>query len=326
MSRSRLLPIVLAALAVFGCPKKDDVIVETSAGRELTADAIDREPIALLPSGAVGVAVLDAPQLFNSQFGAKLLNITRGVAPVPASANFQPQRDLQRLVIATYSTQGADAVGVATGTFDKDAIERSADGVQQTPLGAPLVKSTYAGKTLYTSRNTGFVVLTARTVLFGTETAMRRALDRIKEGRVRKSVAPWMGDLLERPNAPIAAGFDLRAQPITDAVRQQLLFLEGLETGRMVGNFQPPGLNVAGTLTYGDQAAAQKGAQNLANLSQQLSSWGWLMQLIGISQPVKRLEAQHESKDAKFVAELDGQGIAALLDQAARVLGVAAAP
>jgi hypothetical protein len=172
----------------------------------------------------------------------------------------------------------------------------------------------------------GFVVLTQRTVLFGTETAMRRALDRIKEGRVKKSVAPWMGDLLEKPNAPIAVGFDLRAQPITDAVRGQLPFLDGLETGRMVGNFQPPGLNVAGTLSYGDAAGATKGAQNLSNLSQQLSSWGWLMQLIGISQPVKRLQAQTEGNDAKFVAELDGQGIAGLLDQGGRLLGIGSSP
>jgi hypothetical protein len=317
--------MVLAACASLGCPKKDDVIVETSAGRELTPDAIDREPLALLPGGAVGVAVLDAPQLFASQFGTKLLTITQGVAPVPPSANFQPQRDLTRLVIATYSTQGADAVGVATGTFDKEAIERSADGVQQTPLGAPLVKSSYANRTIYTSRNTGFVVLTARTVLFGTETAMRRALDRIKEGRVRKSVAPWMGELLERPNAPVALGFDLRAQPITDAVRGQLPFLEGVETGRMVGNFQPPGLNVAGTLSYEDQAGATKGAQNLSNLSQQIQGWSFFIQLLGIPQPIKRLEAQSESKDAKFVAELEGQGIASLLDLAARTLGVAGA-
>lgn len=326
MNGRRFTLLLAAALATLGCPKKDDVIVETAAGKELTPEDIDREPLALLPSGAVGIAVLDAQQLFSSQFGQKLLVLAQATAPVPASAGFQPQRDLERLVVASYSTQGADVVAVATGAFDKEAIERSADGVQQTPLGAPLVKSSYAGRALYTSRNVGFVVLTRRTVLAGTETGIRRALDRIKEGRVKRGVAPWMGELLDNPGAPIAAGFDLRAQPVTDAMRQQLAFLDGLETGRLVGNFQPPGLNVAGTLTYGEDAAAQKGSQNLENLSQQLGNWGWLMQLVGISQPVRRLEAQAEGKDCKVVAELDGQGIAGLLDQAARVLGAGAAP
>jgi hypothetical protein len=320
---SSLLTIALAALALLGCPKKDDVIVQTAADKEIGPEQIDREPLALLPSGAVGVGVLDAQQLFASQFGPKLLALTRSLAPLPPSANFDPARDLERLVIAIYSMQGADAVGVATGRFDKAAIEQSADGVQQTPLGAPVVRSSYAGRTLFTSRNIGFVVLTDRTVLIGTETGIRRALDRIKEGRVRKTVAPWMGELLEQPNAPIAVGFDLRAQPLTDAARSQLQFLDGLETGRMVGNFKEPGLNVAGTLSYGEDQAAQKGAQNLSNLSQQLSSWGWLMQLIGIAQPVRRLEAQASGKETQFVAELDGQGVASLLDQADKLLPIA---
>jgi hypothetical protein len=319
----RLLAIAFASLLALGCPKKDDVIVQTSAGKALGPEQIDREPLALLPSGAVAVSVLDAKQLFASQFGPKLLTLTQSLVPVPASANFDPARDLERLVVAAYSMQGADAVGVATGRFDKAAIERSADGVQQTPLGTPVVRSSYADRELFTSRNIGFVVLTERTVLIGTETGIRRALDRIKEGRVRKTVAPWMGKLLDEPNAPIATGFDLRAQPITDAVRAQLPFLDGLETGRMVGNFKPPGLNVAGTLSYGEDQAAQKGAQNLSNLSQQLASWGWLMQLVGISQPVRRLEAQAAGKETQFVAELDGQGVAGLLDQAARLLPAA---
>jgi hypothetical protein len=323
MRARRAIVIVCAALATLGCPKKDDVIVETAAATpELTPEEIDRDPLALLPSDAVGITVLESQQLFASQFGGTLLAMAQRMLPVPPSANFDPKRDLERLIAATYSAQGADGLAVARGRFDKEAIERSADGTQQTPLGAPLVKTTYAGRTLYVSRNIGFVVLTHRTVLLGTETAMRRALDRIREGRVRRTVAPWMGDLLENPNAPIAAGFDLRAQPVTDAARKEMPFLDGLETGRMVGNFQPPGINVAGTLSYGEDAAATRGAQSLTTLSQQIGSWGWVMALVGIPQPLRRLDAQPEGKDAKFVAEVDGQATAALLQQAARMVGV----
>ena len=305
-----------------GCPKKPDKIVAAGEDKSLTDAEIDQEPVALLPSGAVGLFSVDTKKLFASQFGQKLLDIARARTPVPASANFDPGRDLDHAYVGVYSMAGADSAAVLTGRFDKAAIEAAADGTQKTPLGTPVVKSTYAGRTLYTSHNLGFVVLTARTLLIGNETGIRRALDRIKEGRVRKQVPAWFDELLKTPNAPVVAGFDLRAQPVTDAARQQFPFLAGLETARMVGNFESPGINLAGTLTYGDAQGAQAGAQSLMTIKDMAASFGWLASLLGIGQPIRQLDAKAEDKDTKFVAAPDAAEVSKMLDQLASYLGV----
>src|SRR5262249_41694159 len=148
--------------------------------------------------------------------------------PLPASAGFEPKRDLERVYTGVYSMSGADVAGVAIGAFDKDKIEAAADGTQKTPLGVPVTKSSYADRTLYTAGNVGFTVLTSRTALFGNDTGIRRALDRIKEGRAKRQLPPWMDKLLSTPNAPLVVGADLTSQPLPDAARSQLPFLEGL--------------------------------------------------------------------------------------------------
>lgn len=305
-----------------GCPKKPDKIVAAGEDKALTDAEIDREPEALMPSGAIGLFSVDAKKLFASQFGQKVLAIARARTPVPPSAGFEPERDLDHALVGLYSMQGADSVSVLSGRFDKAAIERAADGTQKTPLGTPVVKSSYAGRTLYTSHNLGFVVLTAKTVLLGNETGIRRALDRIKEGRVRKQLPEWFAELLKTPGAPVVAGFDLRAQPLSDAARQQFPFLNGMETARMVGNFESPGVNVAGTMTYGDAQGAAAGAQSLSAIKDTVASFGWLAQLLGIGQPIRQLDAKAEGKDTKFVAALDAAEVGKMLDQLSGFLGV----
>ena len=186
-----------------------------------------------------------------------------------------------------------------------------------------MVKSSYAGRALYTSHNLGFVVLTART----------RAASETRPGSVARSTGSrkgvcgsnsreWFEELLKTPNAPVVAGFDLRAQPLTDSARQQLPFLKGMETARMVGNFESPGINVAGTMTYDDEAGAQAGAQSLATIKDTIASYGWFASLLGIGQPIRQLEAKAEGKDTKVVAALDATEIGKLLDQLSQFLGV----
>ncbi len=316
-----LLSCIALSPLVSGCPKKPDKIVAAGEDRVLSDAEIDAEPAALLPGGAVAVFAVDVKKVMASQFGQKVLSISRARTPVPASANFDPGRDLERAWVGVYSMQGADSAAVLTGTFDKAAIERSADGTQRTPLGTPVVKSSYAGRSLYTSHNIGFVVLTSRTVLVGNETGIRRALDRIKEGRVRNQLPVWFEELAKTPNAPVVAGFDLRAQPLTDATRQQLPFLSGLETARFLGNFESPGVNLAGTMTYGDEAGAKAGAAALLQVRETIASWGWLASLLGVGQPVRQLDAQVFGKDAKVVAALDAGEVGKLLDQLSNYLG-----
>ncbi len=324
MIKSRLLWMLCAASLVMGCPKKEDVIVESGAGKSLSNDAIDQDPLALLPGGAVGVISGDAKALFASRFGQRLAIMAS--APIPPAAGFEPTRDLDRIAVGLYSMQGADFAVVATGRFNKANIEAAADGTQTTPLGAPLVKSSYADRAVYTSKNIGFAVLTERTVLLGNETGIRRALDRIKEGRVKRSLPDGFEELAKTPNAPVVAAFDLRAQVMSDAVRGQLPFVVGLETARMLANFEEPGLNIAGTLTYPDNAQAEAGTQSLRSLASNAQSFGWLINLVGIPQPIKKLEAETNDRESKFVAALDGDAVAELLDRGARLIGLPVQP
>src|SRR5207253_7108617 len=75
-------------------------------------------------------------------------------------------------------------------------------GVQTCAL--PILVSSYGGRTLYTVNNAGLTILTARTAVAGTESGIRRAIDRIQDGRVARDQPKWMLDTLETPNAAFA--------------------------------------------------------------------------------------------------------------------------
>ncbi len=327
MMRARLLAALVssacAALPLLGCSHTEDVIVQTGAGKEPSAVDLDKEPLALLPGGVVGIASLDATQLVASPFGGRLLALLNQRLPVPPSAGFDPARDLRHLYLGMYSMQGADLSGVALGNFDKAKIESAVNGVEKTPQGVPIAKRKYAGRTLYTASGFGFCLLSAHTALFGNDTGIRRALDRVAEGRVRRQTLPWMDKLLDNEKtAPIVAGADLRAQAIPEAASSNLAFLNGLETLAFVGNFKDPGVNLAGTLVYGDDAGAQKGADNVQSLAQKLGTYGTLLAIAGYPQPVRQLQAEAKGKQAAFVVALDAAALITLMDKLPGLLGV----
>jgi hypothetical protein len=306
-------------ILTFGCGKQE-IIVRTADGRSLSAEEVDRDPMALLPGGAVGVGYVNLQELYASEFGQKLRTVVPKFVPLPAAANFDPARDLRVAYLGLYAAQGIDAVAVVSGTFDQPAIQRAADQAQPTPLGVPLVKSTYGGRTLYTARNVGFTVLTAHTALFGNETGMRRALDRMSDGRVAREVPGWAIDLLDRPTAPLAGAIDLKSNPLSAAAVGSAPFLAGLERVRVIGNFRPPGINLAGTAVYSDNAQAAQGAQTLTQLNSYLASWSLFAALLGIPQPVRQLDCKPNGPTVEFVMGLDSQAVVALLEQLARVV------
>jgi hypothetical protein len=310
-----------ASLALFGCPKKDDVIVHTGQGKEKTAVEIDSDPQALLPAGAVTLGVLDAQALFNSQFGDKLLELAKRRLPVPPSAGFEPKRDLTRVYFGVYSMQGADVAGVAIGTFDPKKIEAAADGVQTTPQGVPVTKTTYAGRALYTAESVGFTVLTTRTALFGNQTGIRRALDRIQGGTAKRELPGWAGKVLDQTSAPFAFASNLKDNPVPNALRSKLPFLDKVETVSVVGNFAPPGVNLAGTLVYPDEETARIGAGKVAETRSMLDAYTPILALLGIPQPVRKLQAEAVGKEGHFVAGLDAVAVGSLLSRADDLIG-----
>jgi hypothetical protein len=309
-------------LTLVGCGHAEDIIVQTGASKEPSLADLDREPLALLPGNVVGIASLDATQLMASPFGGRLLALLNQRLPVPPSAGFDPARDLQHLYLGLYSMQGADLSGVALGKFDKAKIEAAVNGVEKTPQGVPIAKREYAGRTLYTAAGFGFCLLTDHTALFGNDTGIRRALDRVRDGRVRRQTLPWMDKLLDgEKSAPIVAGADLRGQAIPAAASSNLAFMNGLSTLAFVGNFKEPGVNLAGTLVYEDEAGATLGAQNVQALSQKLGTYGTLLALVGVPQPVRQLQAEAKGKQAAFVVGLDGPALIQLLDKLPEYLG-----
>ncbi len=311
--RGWLCGVGAVVLALSGCAKTEDVIVHTAEGKEKTTAEIDADPLALLPGGAITVGVLDAAALFSSQFGERLLEVSRRRAPLPESAGFDPKRDLTRVYFGVYTMQGADVAGVALGNFDQKRIEAAADGTQKTPLGVPVTKSSYAGRTLYTADSVGFTLLSSRTLLFGNQTGIRRSLDRIRAGTVKRQLPAWADKILNQPGAPFAFGSNLKDNPVPNALRSKLPFLDRVETLRVVGNFAPPGVNLAGTLVYPDEEAARTGAGKVSETRAMLEGYAPFLALLGIPQPVRKLEADAVGREGHFVAGIDAVAVAALL-------------
>ncbi|HSN98612.1 MAG TPA: hypothetical protein VLS89_09940, partial [Candidatus Nanopelagicales bacterium] len=181
MGRRRAFEIGLAltaglvAAGVSGCGGAAESLILVG-GEPVDAATIDRDPLALLPSGIVMLSYLDAAALFQSSLGGEVDTLIHQLLPIGSESGFVPSRDVTRVHGGLYAMQGADFCAVLQGNFDPEAIRRSADSRALTVLGAPLVKTRYAGNDLYTAGNIGFVVLTRRTVLTGNETGMRRAL------------------------------------------------------------------------------------------------------------------------------------------------------
>jgi hypothetical protein len=307
--------LLAVSLVLTGCAKKDDVVVESSDRVHVTDADIDKDPVALLPGGAVGITRVDVPQVFRSQFGPRLLSVVNARIPLPPSAGFDPQRDLSALYIGVYSMEGANSAGVAVGTFNPSAIDAAADGTTMTPLGAPLVKTNYTGRTIYVSRNVGFAVLTANTVVFGDETGIRRVLDRVSEGRAQHDLPAWIDSVLTTPNAALALAFDFTGQAPVQSLVKTLPFLSGVKTARALGNFEAPGMNFVGSLTYPDAQTAQTAAASILNINQMVSSYGFLMSLAGIGNPIQKLDATAVGSDAQFALSLQANAVQWALGQ-----------
>jgi len=309
--------LALSLSCWLGCAKKEEVVVHTAEGKGLSIQELERDPVALLPGRAVAVGYLDAQQLFASEFGTRLLGIWARRAPIPAGAGFEPRRDLQALFLGAYSMQGADFLGVALGSFNPEQLEAAAATTRQTPQGIPISETRYAERRVFVADQLGFVALSPKILLVGNATGLRRALDRIQQRRVKREIPAWFATQIgSQPMPPIVLGADFRTTPVPEAVRQKLPLVIGLETIGLIGNFQAPGINLAGTFSYADAASALQGGNNLTQLYQNLSSYSFLMSLMGIGQPVQKLQVQPKERELSVVAEIDGRAVGQLLEQA----------
>lgn len=313
LSRRRLLCALSIAgpVLALGCPKRDQSLVLVG-GRTVDAHSIDGQPLNLLPSGALVLGQLDAQALFKTYMGGQTAQIIANVLPLGRESNFDPGRDVQRVLSAIYAMQGADFVALLQGHFDVLAITRAADARVQTPSGAPLVRTRYGDWDIYTVANVGFVMLTPQTVLSGNETGIRRAIDRLRFGQIEPSLAPWMHELLGDRNAAFAMVGDVSGQGVIAAVGERLPFVVGLRLVRILGNFQPPGMNMVGSFTYVDEEAAKKGAEGLTQL-QQLAYLASLIASWGLGGKTPELDVALQGTNVAFATQIDTGTISLLL-------------
>jgi len=308
-----LLSVMLLAVLGCGCTKKGDSIVLAGDGTRLSSEEIDRDPLALLPAGVAGLVHIDARAAFQSDLGGPTAKFIQAMMPLGPESNFDPARDVKRVVIGIYSLQGADIAMVVQGNLDPDAIRTAATSGRPTALGVPLTRLEYANNDLYVAGDIGFVVVTKQTMIAGNETGIRRTLDRIRDKRVRREVPDWMASLIDDPKASIVGVADLSTDPVVRGAAQQTPFLNGLTVVRVLGNFEPPGINLAGSLTYPDADTAKTASTSLDQLAQ-LTSYARLLSLLGIQPPIQNLQVRAEERDVQFIAAVNVQGAGRLME------------
>lgn len=312
MRRRELLGSVAAALTlamVPGCGGDPNLVLQT--GRPVDATMVDRDPLALLPAGVVGLAGGDARRLFATSLGGDVDQIVRELVPLGPESNFDARRDVDRMTVGFYAMQGVDLCAVVQGRFDAAAIERAADARKVMPSGKPIVKTRYAEQTMFTVGTLGFVVLSPRTMLSGNETGMRRALDRLRYQAgdapvpvLARAVPKWMTELIEKPEAAFAFAGDFSSSSAGAAATQAVPFVAGMTRARILGNFAQPGVNLAGTLTYADETSAENGGQTLRNLSDAGQLVG-ILATLAYGTTIPPVDTRRSGKDVAFTTSVD---------------------
>jgi len=249
-------------LLVAACGGGGGARVETP--KELTADQIDADPLALLPGSAGVVATVDAHAVSaNGSVGAQLEALAERFLPIGEEAGFKASRDVDRVVAGAYSSAGVDVAAVLSGRFDEAKIKQAAEAHIQM-RGGFLAQAIYAGRTLYTVGDVGFTILTPRTALVGTSAGIRRALDRIRDGHPKREIPSWIQETIDTPNATATVCADF-SQPVAAAAISSLSlsWAKGVDRVQVVVGLEPPGMRTTGTITYADAPSAAAGADGL---------------------------------------------------------------
>ncbi|HEY8087432.1 MAG TPA: hypothetical protein VIF09_06295 [Polyangiaceae bacterium] len=302
MHRWTLFVTIVAALWFGACGGKG-----ADSGGANRAD-VDADPLALLPASAVVVANLDARAMFEGgSVGAQVAALANGLVPVGDDAGFDAKRDVDRVVLGGYATTGADVAAVVVGRFDPPRIA----AVTRARSGAAIVPGVYAGTTTYSVGAVTYAVLTAKTIVSGTRDGVRRLLERIRTGKLERSMPPWVVQTLATGGAEMALAADFTSQPVVSAAvgSANLPWLKGMRIARVVGDFQKPGMNVAATLTYGDAQEAAGAAESLRFVD------GWLKVLgpfLGGLQ-LQNLDVKTEGSDMSCKFAVDGQTLGNLV-------------
>jgi hypothetical protein len=294
---------VLAAVAACGASETN---VQPRAPAVVTVDQLDGAPFTLLPPQPILVVTIDARAAFDSpSYGADLAALANKLLPLAADAGFAPTRDVDRIVIGSYSFQGSDVVAILRGRFDAAEIVRAA--------GSALTSTPYADRQMYTTSTFGFTILTPHTVLVGTPAGLRHALDRIHDVRVKLDLPPWMMETLETKDAAFAFGADFAGAPLSVGLQGLPVppWLGSVKTARGAGNFHEPGVNVAGTVTFDDPTHATSGASGMRQLGSLVNAAA----LAGVAPQLQDLTISADGSDVEAKFSIDAAAFHTLLKQ-----------
>jgi hypothetical protein len=277
----------------------------------LTPDQIDADPLALLPGSAAVVVTVDARAVYASESsGSQVAELSAKLVPFGSEAGFEASRDVDRVVAAVYSSAEPDVVAILSGHFDEAKIKQVAQQHTPTHGGAPLVESTYSGRSVYTAGDLVFSILTARTALVGTQTGTRHALDRIHDGHPTREIPAWIQETIDAPKAAATVCADL-AQPVTRAAiaSLSLSWTQGVSRVRAVATFEPPGMHLSGTISYDDAASAAAGASGVKHAGTMAN----LLALTGLTPRLENLEVGAADTNVKVAFSVDDRSLRNLL-------------
>lgn len=268
---------------------------------------IDSDPMALLPSDPTLVASVDVRAVFRDPALAdSAVAVAHALLPLDAETGFEASRDVDRLVVAEYGgmpdesgSKAPETLVAASGQFDPEKLS----AVSKTRDGAPIVSERYAGFSIQSTGAVSYSALSRRLLLVGTIGSVRRALERAKAGAVNRAVKPWISETLQASGSPIAAAADFEARPINAGAVGPLDFswIGGLRIVRATGNFQPPGMSIAATLSYADPVEAERGAEGLHAVARWVKAVGPLMG--GVS--VQDLQIASQERDLRCTFAVD---------------------
>lgn len=300
------LTLLLSSMLVLvGCPGKENTEVKVPSAEAGMDDAL-----ALLPGNAIAAGTVDARAFFGSTtFGADLAKLVEKYVPLGAESGFQASRDVDRVTFASYSYQGIDVAAIVIGRFDSAKIKLVASAQTPTKGGGMLVASQYAGRDVYTVNNVGFTLLSDTRAIVGTEQGIRRVLERIKDKRVKRDIAPWMISTLETPGAALAVAGDFASQPIPAELTRQVppALVTNLKAARVVASFKD-GIQLAGSITYADATSAEASAA----VVKQSMSYAKYLGMFGIK--LQNVEIKVDKADVQVSLLVDDQSLRAILN------------
>lgn len=303
---------LLASCSALGCRGARETVLHAADGARLGAQEVDARPLWLLPPAAVGWFSAEVATVRNTPLGARALAELSRALRLPQTSEFDFARDVDALWAATYATQGYDVLLVLRGRFDAAALRRLAERT-------PAVLEQYAERSLLRVGTLALSALTPATALAGSLSAVRRSLERISERRVQDDLPQWVSALVAAPGAHFAAAVDAVDSDVMAAAAGRLPgFAKSVSRVSLVGNFKPPGLNIAATLSTRDRQQPPVLAAALQQAVRAADTYG---RVLGLGPTVARFDSQVHDHDLQVLCGLNEHALLILLQRAAAAAG-----